>query len=203
MTIEKGTWPVAPDLKDTRREAIRNEAARLFAIHGYRSTTLDDIATSLNVTKGAIYYYFKSKDEILHAIVLVAMEAMESNFNSAVALQKDVVSTLYDILYGHVLAVLANRNSLGVYLRERTEMNEADRAPIDSRMRAYMNSVAGLVSELPNANHLVVDPQIVVLSWFASCNSVIQWYRPEGLLPSETIADILAGMAIRSIGFNP
>ena len=203
MAIVKGAWPVAPALRDTRREVIRDEAARLFSLNGYRSTTLDEIAANLSVTKGAIYHYFKSKDEILHAIVLVAMEAMETNFKATVALHKDAVATLYDILCGHVLAVIANRNSLGVYLRERAEMNEADRKPIDHRMRAYTNSVVRLVGTIQNAHSLVFDPQIVVLSWFASCNSVIQWYRPAGALSPETIAGMLAGMAVRSIGLNP
>lgn len=204
MGFDKGSWPAAPELRDIRREVIRDEAARLFVLNGYRSTTLDQIAANLGVTKGAIYHYFKSKDEILHAIVLVAMEAMEENFNLVSQSQADIGTKIYRILRGHVLAVVENRNSLGVFLREQREMGDLVRWPIEHRMREYTNSVAHMVETIQIAQgNVVVDPVVVVFAWFSSCNSVIQWYSPDGPLTPETIADMLAGMALRSIGIAP
>lgn len=204
METNHREWPVSPELRDVRREVIRDEAARLFVANGYRSTTLDEVAASLGVTKGAIYHYFKSKDDILHAIVLIAMEAMEDNMRTAIASGGDAVSILYQILYGHVLTVIANRNSLGVFLRERREMAEAHRATIDDRMRQYTNAVVEIVRlAQQKGEHPEVDPQVAVFSWFASCNSVIQWYRPEGPLPPGAVATMLAAMAVQSIGLDP
>jgi AcrR family transcriptional regulator len=47
---------------------IIQTALEIFSKNGYRGTTMDDIATKLGVSKGALYSYFKSKDDILKEI---------------------------------------------------------------------------------------------------------------------------------------
>lgn len=48
---------------------IKDAATRLFAQNGYANTSLDDIATDVGLTKGGIYYYFRSKEQLLLAIL--------------------------------------------------------------------------------------------------------------------------------------
>ena len=55
-------WTRRPD--DRPREILA-AALRVFAVHGYSATRLDDIAAAAGVTKGTIYYYFKNKDALL------------------------------------------------------------------------------------------------------------------------------------------
>ena len=57
----------------TRRELVENEmyehAARLFAERGFAGTSLQDVADAMGVTRPALYYYVKSKDELLSKLV--------------------------------------------------------------------------------------------------------------------------------------
>ncbi|MER5436873.1 helix-turn-helix domain-containing protein, partial [Streptomyces sp. NPDC002588] len=52
-----------------RRELIENEmfeqASRLFAERGFAGTNLGDIAEAMGITRPALYYYVKSKDDLL------------------------------------------------------------------------------------------------------------------------------------------
>ncbi len=48
-----------------KKRAILRAAATLFREHGYERTRLNDIARALNVTKPALYYYVKNKEDIL------------------------------------------------------------------------------------------------------------------------------------------
>nr|WP_279338749.1 TetR/AcrR family transcriptional regulator [Sphingomonas sp. BGYR3] len=59
-----------------RRDAVVATAARLFNEFGYYATTLDDVAKELHVTKAALYYYVKDKDEILFECQKQALLAM-------------------------------------------------------------------------------------------------------------------------------
>ena len=54
--------------EDVRREQILDAATHLFVEHGYEDTTVDEIAKNAGLSKGAIYWYFKSKLDILFAI---------------------------------------------------------------------------------------------------------------------------------------
>lgn len=51
------------------RARIISVALELFSEHGYEKTSLREIADRLGVTKAALYYHFKTKDDIVHGIV--------------------------------------------------------------------------------------------------------------------------------------
>ena len=53
---------------EIRRETILQAAARCFNRKGYHGTTIEDIAQELRVSKAALYYYVKSKEEVLVSI---------------------------------------------------------------------------------------------------------------------------------------
>jgi AcrR family transcriptional regulator len=59
-------WERRPD--DRMRELI-DAALRVFAERGYRSTRLDEVAEAAGVTKGTIYHYFDTKEELLLSVV--------------------------------------------------------------------------------------------------------------------------------------
>jgi len=54
---------------DRRRDELLATALRLFAERGYRATTIADIANSTGTAHGLVYHYFRSKDELLQAIL--------------------------------------------------------------------------------------------------------------------------------------
>lgn len=54
---------------EQRREQLIASARKLFVRKGYRGTTTEEIARAAGVTKGALYYHFGSKEDILFAIV--------------------------------------------------------------------------------------------------------------------------------------
>jgi len=53
-----------------RRNEILDVAGKLFAIKGYEKCTVNDILKEIGIAKGTFYYYFKSKEEILDAIIM-------------------------------------------------------------------------------------------------------------------------------------
>jgi AcrR family transcriptional regulator len=55
--------------KATTREHIVAAADRLFYRHGYEHTSFSDIADAVRISRGNFYYYFKTKDEILDAVI--------------------------------------------------------------------------------------------------------------------------------------
>ncbi len=53
------------ETKEIRRQQILESAIRCISKHGYHQTTMDDIASEAALSKGSLYWYFKSKEEIL------------------------------------------------------------------------------------------------------------------------------------------
>jgi AcrR family transcriptional regulator len=67
---EKDPDAVAPP------DALMDAAFRVFAERGYRATRLDEVAEAVGVTKGAIYYYFDGKEDLLRRAVQSRHRAM-------------------------------------------------------------------------------------------------------------------------------
>jgi AcrR family transcriptional regulator len=59
---------------DAKRLAILSQAARLFNYKGSRATTLRDIAHSLGLTKTSLYYYVKTKEELIYQCYMAALD---------------------------------------------------------------------------------------------------------------------------------
>jgi AcrR family transcriptional regulator len=61
---------VVPEYKEAAKDKIVKAAFETFTKKGYHSTTMDDIAKEVGVSKGALYQYYKNKKELLNEIVL-------------------------------------------------------------------------------------------------------------------------------------
>ena len=69
-------------------DALLDAAFRVFAERGYRATRLDDVAASAGVTKGAIYYYFEGKEDLLRQAVQSRHRAIFSEIGSALEAER-------------------------------------------------------------------------------------------------------------------
>lgn len=70
-------------LHQQKRAAILSEAARLFNIHGARATRLGDVAERLDLNKTSLYYYVKSKDDLVCQVYLASCDAIEAMLEQA------------------------------------------------------------------------------------------------------------------------
>jgi len=66
---------------DAKRLAILSQAARLFNYKGSRATTLKDIAENLGLTKTSLYYYVKTKEELIYQCYMAALEFHHANLD--------------------------------------------------------------------------------------------------------------------------
>src|SRR5699024_10233971 len=59
---------------DERRNEILDVAEELFITKGYAATTITDIIGEIGIAKGTFYYYFSSKENVMHAVVIRFVE---------------------------------------------------------------------------------------------------------------------------------
>jgi AcrR family transcriptional regulator len=65
---------------EERRKELIDTAERLFVAQGYDQTSISDITKEVNVSQGAFYYYFDSKEDVLVAAMEKQIALMESDF---------------------------------------------------------------------------------------------------------------------------
>jgi AcrR family transcriptional regulator len=63
---------------EERRNEILDTAETLFFTKGYGKTTVNDILQAIGIAKGTFYYYFKSKEEVMDAVLSCGLLKPES-----------------------------------------------------------------------------------------------------------------------------
>ncbi|TNE31028.1 MAG: TetR/AcrR family transcriptional regulator, partial [Alphaproteobacteria bacterium] len=74
--------PQAADYEDRKQEIV-NRAAELFASHSFLGTSINDIAAACGFSKSLLYHYFKSKEELLAAVMHSHIDRLEGQLEKA------------------------------------------------------------------------------------------------------------------------
>ncbi|MFG3499034.1 TetR/AcrR family transcriptional regulator [Streptomyces sp. NPDC047928] len=101
---------VSQEHLDARRRQILDGAARCFARNGFHATSMQDVLREVDLSAGAVYRYFRGKDDLIEAIVTEVLDAIGTTFAAAAA---QTPPPLPDALVGKVMnEVLSERSGL-------------------------------------------------------------------------------------------
>ena len=100
--------------KETRREQLLDAAISCFGEFGYHGTTIDSIAAEAGLSKGSVYRFFKSKDELLFAILDSWESKRETSFENDWS-KKSPLEQLRQICRASAYQMAEHRSLLGVW----------------------------------------------------------------------------------------
>jgi AcrR family transcriptional regulator len=179
---------------DPRQEILR-ASARLFQQQGYDGTSMNDVAAALKLSKGGLYHHFQSKDEILFDLMSHAMDITEEKVLKPVKAIADPEERLRTLIRLHIGVVLSERDrEITVMLHENHPLSPALRKRINARKKDYIHFVENLISEVQTKLQSVrgskgtVAPRAAAFALLGMINWIYQWYRPEGTLQQENLA---------------
>lgn len=87
-----------PDVSEERKNQILEAATDVFTRDGLHKARVDDIAEEAGLSKGALYWYFKSKDEIIIAILDKLFEGEFSELHTLIASEGTATERLYQFV---------------------------------------------------------------------------------------------------------
>ncbi|OLT16180.1 TetR family transcriptional regulator [Pseudonocardia sp. CNS-139] len=188
-----------------RRELVENElyehATRLFAERGFAGTNLQDIADALGITRPALYYYVKSKDELLAKLVTEVTNGPLDDLSELVArAELDPVQKLRGIVEIIVGRRATQPARFRLLIRSEAELPEELTAAYDESRRAVLRTIAGVVEDGVRAGRFrPVDSRIAALGVLGMCNWVAWWFHPGGRDTAESVTEQLADMAVGAL----
>ncbi len=177
------------------QKAIVEVAAELFARNGFGATSLDDIAEILGVTKPALYYHIKNKEEILRLICLLILNVAEEPLLHIVESDLPPVEKLRRAIEHHI-AIAADRSpALSVFYREQQHLTGPFAKEIALRKKDYEHYFQRILEEgQATGAFKAIDSKIVTFGLLGMCHWLAQWYKPYGRYTPQQIAEIFANM---------
>src|SRR6185437_14513665 len=117
------------------RDGILKSAARLFAAKGYPNTSIVDLAEACNSSRGALYHYFESKEQILLAILETHLETVLGELSAIASQRADALDNLRALVRRLMLLNSQNQAEQITLLNEANQLDEAARARIAGKQR--------------------------------------------------------------------
>lgn len=172
-----------------KRFAILRTAAQLFNEKGFYETSLNDLAKRLNVTKPSLYYYVKSKDDIL----LQIMNQAVIEFTPAMTMaEQSGVSGLEKlrIFVNQYTKVMTGVFGKCMVLSGLGPLEQSSRNELTPTFRLLDTFVRKLLEEgIKDGSIAPCDTKITAFSIFGAMHWLTRWYRPGGELNAQEIAD--------------
>jgi len=128
-------------------ERIVRTAERLFAQRGFASTGMRAIAKAAQVSIGAIYHHFKSKEDILERIIRDELDRRRQALAELKAAGLPLKDQIQKIVEMHFALLKDKRNSARLFFRERFDPSPSLRARIQDLYDEVANFIADVIGE--------------------------------------------------------
>lgn len=174
-------------------------AAHLFRTRGFHATSMNDISREMGIRKSSIYYYIKSKDDLLFDISRITTEMLIPVAEEAAFSDLEPEKKLRLIIDNHVKLIAENFDFFFTSLHELQSLTERKQEVLDIRDR-YERLVRGIIrSGIQNGTFRDIDVKIATFTLLGMMNWMIRWYHADGPISYEEIADIFSEIFINGI----
>jgi TetR/AcrR family transcriptional regulator, cholesterol catabolism regulator len=175
--------------ESNRREALLRVSARLFRQKGFDGTTIRDIAKAAGMHSGSPFYHFRSKQEILLAVMEQGLAEGLRRSEAVMALDLPPDERLERLIRTHLGTILEDGNDfIPVLLYDWRSLSRENRRRIIAVKDRYDALWQRLLDELAAAGRLTGDTRLTRLLIFGAINWSGQWYRAGARLSLDEVA---------------
>lgn len=199
-----------PADQSVNQQDILVAAADVLQRNGYEATTMKDIAAEVNLTAASLYHHFKNKDALLLAVLEAGLELVISRLEPIVRSDKACDQKLREMIGIHVVSLTENTAvgaAMVFEIRALMASNgKQDAAYIARRnkffaRRDYFEKLYRQVIQngIDHGTFRAVDVPIFAKTLLGAHNWVSVWYKPNGRLNGQQIADRMADTFLQAL----
>jgi AcrR family transcriptional regulator len=191
---------------DGRRDGSRRKARRrdsevlqaatgVFYRRGYADATVQDVADALGMLKGSLYYYIRSKEELLHRLAVGVHDDVDSLLSDVTREPGlSALARVQEFVRRQVIYNVDNLEAISVYYHDVDHLSPEPRQEIIERRRKHEDVICGLVEEAQRDGEIDPTRNAYVLSQcvFATVIWIYRWYRPSSAVDAGELSETCA-----------
>jgi AcrR family transcriptional regulator len=204
---KKNPFSLSAGKESDRLADIYRAAAQVICDKGYSSTSMNDIAEAVGLTKAGIYHHISGKQDLLFHIMNFGMDALEEEVILPARAILDPEDRLRTVIANHVQLITDRSTPQGnspvsIVVDEVAELTPTQRRKINQRKREYVDFLCVILNELKAQGKLEpIDVTVAAFSLLGTILWLSRWYSPEGRLSpveiGEEITKITLGGLLR------
>lgn len=180
--------------RERKREAVLRAAVRTFNARGFHAASLDEVASSLNISKPTIYHYLGNKEQVLLECVTRGLEMLQQAADTAKLESGTGLDRLRSFLRRYVEI---NMDDFGrCVIRTGDEMLSADGATRFRQLKSRIDqAMRNLIRDaIADSSIDPTDVKILAFTLAGALNWPARWHRPDGALSTEAISAAMIDM---------
>ena len=186
--------------REERWQEIVDAAAEVFYEKGYEAATLQEIADRVGILKGRIYYYIKTKGDLLDNLLVGVHSEGLAMIRECAAVEGTIFDKLSAMIRGHINYMSRNQSKTSVYLHELKALG-ADYRNRLFRSHEHRDEFLSVLRRGQEEGLIDpdLDPKLTAQTMLGWINSLYQWYTPKRGASIIAIADHFAAIMLRGL----
>jgi AcrR family transcriptional regulator len=190
---------IAGPRADKKRAEILRRAAEVFRGKGFHGAGMREIAKGLGLAPGALYYYFESKEDLLHACQRLSLERLLRSAKEIAGMTAPPGEKLRLLVHAHLAHVLGELGGSFAHV-EFHALPEAQLKEVVRWRDAYERLVRGVIEEGTRAGAFrSTDYKLDALALLGALNWAAVWWRPDGPLSVDEVARRIADLFLKGL----
>ena len=188
---------------DKTGPAIDAAAERLFARHGYAAVTMRQIAAEVGVQVGALYLYTPDKQTLLFKLLRGHLEELLAAWNARSGRGGRADRRLENFVRFHIDYHLSRPDAVFIAYMELRNLEEGNFRVIGDLRGAYECVLRDILDNgVRGGLFRIEDTRLTTRALIAMLTGIISWYRPDGLLSADEVAEAYLDMIRRMVGMT-
>jgi len=182
---------------------VLQSAANIFFAKGFHATSIEDVARDVGMLKGSLYYYIKSKDDLLFQLLLAGIEDGDAFIARQIDVAGDPVEQLERAIRAQIDYIIQNKVPFGLFLHEFDSLSGKRQHKLISVMSRYNSRFVELVRRGQQQGRLIDgEPWLIVNGILGMCNWLYRWYDTDHVSGPEQIKQVFLRMILSGIQNN-
>ena len=177
------------------RGRLLTEAARLFRDKGYERTTVRDLAAAVGIQSGSLFHHFRSKEEILKAVMVETIRLNTAIMQQAVEEAQTDREKLRALIFSELESIIGQTGeAMAVLVFEWRSLSQPAQAEVLELRDIYEQLWLDVLGALFRKGILRADPFVVRRMLTGALSWTVTWYRPDGGMTLSDLTDQVVAM---------
>ncbi|MDP6808665.1 MAG: TetR/AcrR family transcriptional regulator [Desulfobacterales bacterium] len=179
-----------PKNVNSRKHEIIKASVELFYKYGYQKASLRDIARKVGISQAAIYYHFKTKEEILLNIIEKYSNKLLFSLKTCFVQKKDPIENLRDAIFAHATSIRNSRNGTKIIIEDKRFLSDEIKQIVKEKEIVIFLLYKDYLKQLQDLKLIKQgDLSIATFGILGTVNWLYHWFNPDKAMTMEKIAE--------------
>lgn len=184
----------------SRKEEIIQVASRLFYEKGYKTVSMRDIATAMDIKAASLYNHINGKQEILSEIILKVAEEFTVGMEKVVSENSSAIEKVEKVIEMHVDITVNYSEALAALNNDWMHLEEADLNAFVKMREDYEENFRTIIKQGIDTGEIKsYHPEVILFSILSTLRTLYLWYQKRGKVDVNILKKDMVSVLIKGI----